>query len=97
MSTPETATEGRWIPLVFLGAFAVLTAVQAGFVTLAVRTDPGVSAPNAYERGLAHNAVLRDAASAAALGWQVTVEHQADGGTAGQHRGQAMNPACDPF
>lgn len=95
MSVSTKAASDRWIPALFLGAFAVLTAVQAGFVTIAVRTDPGVSAPNAYERGLAHNAVLRDAASAAALGWRVDVEHRPAAAPDGRHRGTLVVSVVD--
>ncbi|MBI3515396.1 MAG: FixH family protein [Proteobacteria bacterium] len=68
---------GRWIPLLFIAGLALLVVVQAGFAWLAIRSDPGVATPNAYERGLAHNAVLRQAAGEAALGWRIAVEPRA--------------------
>jgi nitrogen fixation protein FixH len=87
----QGSDDGRWIPLVFLGCLALLVMVQAGFAYLAFRSDPGIATPNAYERGLAHNAVLRAAAAEAALGWRVAVEHRGDGA----HRGALIVTATD--
>ena len=86
---------GSWIPLIFVGALGALIVVQAGFATLAIRSDPGVAAPNAYERGLAHNSVLREAASESALGWHVAVENQAEPAAADRHRGTLLVTASD--
>ena len=62
---PDSRSAGRRTLLGFLAAFLALVAVQASFAYLAVSTDPGLASPNAYERGLAHNTVLREAASEA--------------------------------
>ena len=89
MSAPlahDDTASGRHIPLILLACLGVLIAVQACFVYLAVRSDPGVAAPNAYERGLAHNVVLREAADGAALGWHIAVEHRG----AEAHRGTVV-------
>jgi nitrogen fixation protein FixH len=74
---------GRWIPLCFVAGLGLLVAVQACFAYLAISTDPGVAVPNAYERGLAHNAVLHEAAKEAALGWRVTLENRSGTGHSG--------------
>jgi len=82
---------GRWIPLVLVALLGLLVTVQACFAYLAISTDPGVAVPNAYERGLAHNAVLHEAAKEAKLGWRVTLENR--GGT--EHGGTLVVVAVD--
>ncbi len=86
---------GRWIPLVFVGALAVLIVVQACFAYLAASSDPGLAAPNAYERGLAHNAVLREAATERARGWRIAIENVADAADAETHRGRLIITVSD--
>ena len=83
--------DGRWIPIVFVAGLVLLVAVQAGFAYLAVSTDPGVAVSNPYERGLAHNAVLHEAAQEAKLGWRVTLENRS--GT--EHSGTLVVVASD--
>lgn len=82
MTRVHDESTGRLIPSILIAAALALLLVQGVFVTLAVRSDPGVATPNAYERGLAHNATLRAAAAEAALGWTVQVENR---GTAAHH------------
>jgi nitrogen fixation protein FixH len=97
MTTPLTTQthddDGRWIPRLFIVGLMVLVAVQAGFAFLAFRSDPGLATANAYERGLAHNAVLREAAAEAALGWRIAVENHG----ATSHRGTLTVIASDPL
>lgn len=77
--TVRAERRSRWIPLALFGSFALLLAADGVFVYLAVSSNPGVAVPNAYERGLAHNEVLRAAAAQEALGWTGTVTVMPDG------------------
>lgn len=61
----------RWIPLTFVGAFAVVFAVNMAMVYFALSTWTGVTVERPYERGIAYNRVLDVAARQDALGWRV--------------------------
>lgn len=50
--------------------FAVIIAVNAVFITAALRTFPGEVSVTPYEDGLAHNAKLARQAAQAELGWR---------------------------
>ena len=63
----------RWIPWAFVGAFAVIVAVNLVLVVAAVTTFTGVTTGKAYDRGRAYNAVLAEAARQDALGWTARV------------------------
>lgn len=65
----------RIIPWYFVIAFGVVFAVNAVFVTVAIKSNSGVVTKNAYEKGLAYNDVLEDAKAQAALGWHTTLEY----------------------
>jgi nitrogen fixation protein FixH len=96
-SSAAQRSRGEWIPFLLVGALFVLVTVQASFVYLAVSTDPGIAIPNAYERGLAHNAVLREAAIEATLGWRIDVENRATNGHAGRVTVTALTRAGFPL
>ncbi len=85
-------SNGRWVPALLIAGFGTLLLAQVALVCLALRSDPGVSTAGAYERGLAHNAVLRAAAAEAALGWRVEIENRGDA----PHRGELVVVATDP-
>ncbi len=72
MPEKEQRKDGRIVLLWFLAFFGVIVAVDTVFVTIAIRTQTGVVAEHAYERGLAYNGVLDDA------------KRQKDEGLAGQ-------------
>lgn len=63
----------RWIPWAFVGAFAVIIAVNLVLVVAAVTTFPGLTTGQAYDRGRAYNRVLAEAARQDALGWSARV------------------------
>ncbi|HEV7268192.1 MAG TPA: FixH family protein [Falsiroseomonas sp.] len=63
----------RWIPWVFVGAFAVIIAVNLVLVVASVTTFTGVTTGQSYDRGRAYNAVLAEAARQDALGWSARV------------------------
>ena len=62
---------GRWIPWIFVAAFAVIVAVNGVMVAYALKTFPGLSDPAAYDHGVAYNAVLAEADRQEALGWRL--------------------------
>jgi nitrogen fixation protein FixH len=63
----------RWIPWVFVGAFAVIIAVNLVLVYAALSTFTGVTTGKAYDRGRGYNAVIAEAARQDALGWTTRV------------------------
>jgi nitrogen fixation protein FixH len=63
----------RWIPWAFVGAFAVIIAVNLVLVVAAVTTFPGLTTSRSYDRGRAYNQVLAEAARQDALGWAARV------------------------
>lgn len=73
----------RWIPWAFVGFFVILAVVQGSFVTLAIRTFPGLVTDRPYATGLSYNQVLKEQAAEAALGWQVETVFAADGPLSG--------------
>ena len=58
----------KWIPWYFVFFFMVITAVDTAFVTTAIRTQTGVVADRAYEKGLAYDKTLDEAAAQSRLG-----------------------------
>lgn len=79
MTTMTRTRPGAWIPWIFVLAFAVVVAVNAVFITLALRTWPGLATENAYERGLAHNEVIAEQQRQDTLGWRVMFGFRAAG------------------
>lgn len=60
---------GRHVLIAVLAFFGVVIAANAAFVVLALDSWTGLSAENAYQRGLAYNDTLRSAAAQRELGW----------------------------
>jgi nitrogen fixation protein FixH len=67
------AIRARRYPLIFIGAFLAVIAVNAVMMTLAISTFSGVETPRHYAQGLAYNQVLAATRAQAALGWKVDV------------------------
>ncbi|MFD2235567.1 FixH family protein [Phaeospirillum tilakii] len=67
----ETRRPGWWYPYIFVGAFAVVVAVNLSLVVLANRSFPGVTVDHPYERGLIANQALEAARRQEELGWIV--------------------------
>ncbi len=63
----------RWIPLSFVAAMGLVVAVNAAMVTIALRTDNGLTRDDPFARGLAYNRVLAEAERQGATGWQFDV------------------------
>lgn len=56
-----------------LGFFGTIIAVNAVFITAAVRTFPGEDTERSYTQGLAFNSTLEARAAQAALGWHAAL------------------------
>ena len=65
---------GWWYPFIYVGVFGVVLAVNLVFMSSAITTFTGLQTEHAYEKGLAYNQVLEQAARQKALGWNVTLE-----------------------
>lgn len=92
----------RWIPWAFVGFFVFLALVQGSFVTIAIRTFPGLVTDRPYATGLSYNQVLKEQAAEAALGWQVETAFAAAGPLSGHLtltirdvQGQPLNVAVE--
>jgi nitrogen fixation protein FixH len=83
----------RWIPWVFVGAFAVVFGANMAMVYFALSTWTGVTVERPYERGIAYDRVLDAAARQEALGWHVEVAFASRG--AGTHAGTLAIAARD--
>lgn len=68
----------RWIPWMFVLFFGIVAALDATFVTIALKTNTGTITDNAYEKGVAYNKTLEAAAKQNALGWQADIGLDAD-------------------
>jgi nitrogen fixation protein FixH len=62
-----------WIPWVFVGAFAVIIAVNAVMVWHAVSSFSGVAVQGPFDRGRNYDAVIAEAERQRALGWTMAV------------------------
>lgn len=71
MTMMETPRKSAWIPWVFVGAMAVVVAVNAVMVSYALSSFSGLAVPKPYERGVNYNEVLAQQHRQDALGWQV--------------------------
>ena len=58
----------KWIPWLFVLFFAVIALVDGTFVTLAILTHTGLVTDEAYEKGLAYNKTLNEAAEQKKIG-----------------------------
>lgn len=61
-----------WVPWAFVGAFAVVIAVNAVLIVMATRTFSGLVVEKPYLKGIAYEQTLQREAAQATLGWQVT-------------------------
>ncbi len=69
----------KFIPWFFVLFFVGLALLLGDFVSIAIRTDPGVVTEDAYKKGLAYNYVIEQQRLQDKLGWQgeVTVKKDA--------------------
>ncbi|MHA7872472.1 MAG: FixH family protein [Hyphococcus sp.] len=70
----EFRLTGRHVLFGMVGFFLVIIAVNAVFLTLAVRSFPGEQEEKSYLQGLNYNERLNARQAQAALGWTVAIE-----------------------
>lgn len=70
---PRFTIKGRHVLVAFVLFFGLIAAVDALFISLALRTFSGQVAKNPYEAGLLYDRTLADRAAQTALGWSATL------------------------
>ncbi|MEL7028643.1 MAG: FixH family protein, partial [Pseudomonadota bacterium] len=80
--TERFQLKGWHVLAALLSFFGTVFAVNAVFVTQAVRTFPGEQVEKSYLQGLEYNKVLEERAAQTALGWTASLDRAeiADGG-----------------
>lgn len=76
-----TGIRGIHVLWMLIGFFAVVIAVDAAFITLAVRSHPGEQVKNSYVLGLEYNKELARQEAQRALGWTLQAGLADDGAT----------------
>lgn len=66
------ANRYRWIPWMFVGAMAIVVAVNGGLIYFATREPVGIVVKNPYQDGLRYNETLKERRQQAALGWHIS-------------------------
>lgn len=71
----------HWVPMLFVGGFLVVIAVNATLIYLAQDTFSGLETASPYERGLDYNKTLAASAAQERLGWrsQAQISDEGDG------------------
>lgn len=70
---PRFTIKGRHVLVAFVLFFGLIAAVDALFISLALRTFSGQVAKNPYEAGLLYDRTLAQRAAQAELGWNATL------------------------
>lgn len=70
---PPFRITGKWVLKAFVIGLGIVVAVNGLLAYYAVESWSGLETEHAYDKGLAHNATLRDAREQARLGWRVDV------------------------
>lgn len=76
---PRFTIKGRHVLVAFVLFFGLIAAVDALFISLALRTFSGQVAKNPYEAGLLYDRTLQQRAAQAELGWTATLAAVGDG------------------
>ena len=79
-SRVRPAAGGSWIPWIFVVGMLVVVAVNATLVYFAMHSWGGLVSDHAFERGIAYNRLIAEAAAEEALGWKADVAYQARAG-----------------
>jgi nitrogen fixation protein FixH len=61
--------KSMWIPALFVGLMLLVVAVNGTMMFFAQSTFSGLDTTTAYQEGIEYNAILKEAAASAALGW----------------------------
>ena len=82
-TTKPTRPERRalWIPGIFVGFMLVVFAVNGTLIYFAEHTFSGLDTDKYYEEGVQYNAVMKEGAASAALGWTAKPEFVTTGTT----------------
>lgn len=64
------------IPWYFVMFFAFIALVNGAMVTTAIKTYPGITTENPYEKGLAYNKVIQAQEQQEALGWKADIRYE---------------------
>jgi nitrogen fixation protein FixH len=76
---PQGHRRALWIPGIFVGFMLVVFAVNGTLIYFAEHTFSGLDTEKYYEEGVQYNAVMKDGAASAALGWTAKTEVQSSG------------------
>ena len=68
----------KWIPWYFVAFFVAIAIIDGAFVTIAIKSQTGVVTERAYEKGLAYNDILSEAAAQKDLGVEGMAEFKND-------------------
>lgn len=71
----------HWVPMLFIGGFLIVVAVNGALIFFAEDTFSGLETENPYERGLDYNKTLDADAAQKKLGWQYQAAITGSGGT----------------
>jgi nitrogen fixation protein FixH len=82
----------RFIPWIFVAAFALLVVIDGFLVYIAVSTQTGVVTEQAYEHGLAYNGYLAEDEAQKARGWAGEVKLEESGQLAFFLKGREGEP-----
>ena len=75
MTPPHPKNSGKIVILCFIAFFGVIIAVNSVFLYMAMKSNTGVIAENAYEKGLAYNQILETARQQPSLQDKMTYEN----------------------
>lgn len=75
---PRFVVKGKHVLFALIGFFGVTIAVNALFITLAVKTFSGEEVERSYMQGLEYNRVIEQRRAQEALGWQAAVNLAGD-------------------
>ncbi|OEJ67569.1 hypothetical protein BEN30_09060 [Magnetovibrio blakemorei] len=68
--------DGWWYPWIFVGAFAIIFAVNGTMAYFAVSTWSGLETKDYYKEGIGYNDTLHQRSQQAELGWTSTLSYE---------------------
>jgi nitrogen fixation protein FixH len=75
-ASPRPQSRDRWIPWVFVACMLLVVAVNATLVYFATQSWGGLVSNHAFQRGVAYNRLIAEAAAEEALGWKADVAYR---------------------
>lgn len=70
----EPQRKSLWIPTLMVGLMLLVVAVNGTMIFFAESTFSGLDTEQSYKEGIEYNAILKEAAASAALGWNAKTE-----------------------